>query len=74
MLGEPCLDFEAYGTPKRTAEKTPSISAVKRCSRGRARQLAFEASAGDYILAHLDCGEVFDSCNLMNLVGLYHGN
>lgn len=42
------------------------------CSRGKGRQLAFEASKGDYVLSHMDCDDVFDAEGLLALLDLYH--
>jgi len=50
-----------------------SIVLIERaCSRGKGRQLAFEASKGDYILSHMDCDDVFDASGLDTLLDLYH--
>jgi len=47
---------------------------VQRCSRGAGRQLAFEASTGDYVLSHMDCDDVFDPKGLDALIDLYHSS
>jgi glycosyltransferase involved in cell wall biosynthesis len=44
----------------------------QKCSRGKGRQLAFEASRGDYVLGHMDCDDVFDAEGLDYLLGIYH--
>jgi len=44
----------------------------KRCSRGRGRQLAFEASSGTYVVAHMDCDDVFSAKGVDALVAAYH--
>lgn len=45
---------------------------VRRCSRGTGRELALEASSGDYILSHMDCDDIFDAKGLDSLIDLYH--
>lgn len=42
------------------------------CSRGKGRELAFEASKGDYVLSHMDCDDVFDAKGLDALIDTYH--
>ena len=42
-----------------------------RCNRGRGRQIAFENSHGEYILAHLDLDDIFRPV-LKQAVDLYH--
>ena len=50
-----------------------SITLIERkCSRGEGRQLAFEASKGNYVLSHMDCDDVFDAGGLDSLIDLYH--
>jgi glycosyltransferase involved in cell wall biosynthesis len=44
------------------------------CSRGRGRQLAFEASSGDYVLGHMDCDDVFDAEGIDSLLNAYHSS
>jgi glycosyltransferase involved in cell wall biosynthesis len=44
----------------------------KKCTRGRGRQIALEASSGKYILAHLDCDDVFSPPGIRNLLDVYH--
>jgi glycosyltransferase involved in cell wall biosynthesis len=42
------------------------------CSRGEGRQLAFEASSGDYVLGHMDCDDVFRAAGIDTLIAKYH--
>ncbi|MGD0318407.1 MAG: glycosyltransferase [Nitrososphaerales archaeon] len=44
----------------------------RKCSRGRGRQIALEGSRGKYILAHLDCDDVFSALGIRDLLTLYH--
>lgn len=44
----------------------------RKCSRGLGRQLAFENSQGDYILACMDCDDEFIAENLLRLINMYH--
>ncbi len=44
----------------------------RRCTRGRGRQIALEASRGKYILAHLDCDDVFSAPGIVDLLARYH--
>jgi len=44
----------------------------RKCTRGRGRQIALEASGGRYILAHLDCDDVFFAPGIRELLSLYH--
>ena len=44
---------------------------VKRCSRGKGRQIAFENSKGDYIIANIDLDDVFVP-KLQALIRSYH--
>ena len=44
----------------------------ERCSRGKGRELGFQASTGDYILSHMDCDDTFDAEGLDALIELYH--
>lgn len=44
----------------------------KRCTRGRGRQIALECSRGKYILAHLDCDDVFSPEGMEYLLNVYH--
>ena len=46
----------------------------KKCSRGEGRQLAFEASSGAYILAHMDCDDLFSAKGVYALISSYHTN
>jgi glycosyltransferase involved in cell wall biosynthesis len=46
----------------------------RRCSRGEGRQLAFEASSGDYVLSHMDCDDVFDASGIDSLIAKYHSD
>jgi len=43
-----------------------------RCTRGMGRQIALEASSGKYILAHMDCDDVFSPLGVRSLLALYH--
>ena len=50
-----------------------SIKLIERkCSRGEGRQLAFEASSGDYVLSHMDCDDVFNAPSIDSLISEYH--
>jgi len=44
----------------------------QRCSRGAGREFALEATKGEYVLAHMDCDDVFDAKGLDSLLDLYH--
>ena len=44
----------------------------RRCTRGKGRQIAVEASSGRYVIAHLDCDDVFSASGLRSLLALYH--
>jgi glycosyltransferase involved in cell wall biosynthesis len=44
----------------------------RKCSRGEGRELAFRSSTGDYVLAHMDCDDVFDATGLNLLIERYH--
>lgn len=44
---------------------------VKKCTRGRGRQVAFEESAGDYIIAGVDTDDILDS-TFPDLIKKYH--
>lgn len=44
----------------------------RRCTRGRGRQIALEASRGKYILAHVDCDDVFSAPGIRDLLLRYH--
>jgi len=44
----------------------------RKCTRGRGRQIALEESHGKYILAHLDCDDVFSPSGIRCLLTLYH--
>ncbi len=44
----------------------------QRCSRGRGRQLAVERASGSYILAHMDCDDVFSAEGLEEWLRMYH--
>lgn len=44
---------------------------VNKCSRGKGRQLAFEASSGQYIIANMDLDEIYRP-RLRELLRLYH--
>jgi glycosyltransferase involved in cell wall biosynthesis len=46
---------------------------VRKCSRGRGRQLAFEGSSGKYIIANVDLDEVYRA-NLNDMLKFYHAN
>ena len=49
------------------------ITCIERnCTRGKGRQIALEASQGKYILAHLDCDDVFSPSGIGDLLALYH--
>lgn len=43
---------------------------IKKCSRGKGRQIAFEKSKGDYIIANMDLDDVF-APKLKNLLDFY---
>jgi len=59
----------------RRFEQDGQITLVaQRCSRGAGRQLAFEATTGDYVLGHMDCDDVFDAKGLDSLIELYHSS
>jgi glycosyltransferase involved in cell wall biosynthesis len=52
---------------------TGRIKLIERaCSRGKGRQLGFEASGGNYVLGHTDCDDVFDAEGLDSLIARYH--
>ena len=44
----------------------------KRCSRGEGRQLALEASSGPYIVAHMDCDDLFSAKGIDAFIAAYH--
>jgi len=44
---------------------------VSKCSRGRGRQIAFENSKGDYIIANMDLDDIF-APRLLALINFYH--
>jgi glycosyltransferase involved in cell wall biosynthesis len=46
----------------------------KKCNRGDGRELAFQASKGDYILSHMDCDDVFNAEGLNSLIARYHSS
>lgn len=46
----------------------------RNCSRGKGRQLGFEASSGDYVLGHMDCDDVFDAGGIDSLLATYHSS
>ncbi|UCB60264.1 MAG: glycosyltransferase family 2 protein [Candidatus Bathyarchaeota archaeon] len=55
-----------------TLAKAGAIKLVtERCSRGEGRQIAFENSSGDYIVAHMDMDDTFKP-SLISLLELYH--
>ncbi len=43
-----------------------------KCSRGRGRQIAFEASLGQYILSTLDCDDEFYEDGIRGMLKVYH--
>ena len=44
---------------------------VQKCTRGKGRQIAFENSSGDYIIANLDTDELY-APKLIELLSIYH--
>jgi glycosyltransferase involved in cell wall biosynthesis len=44
----------------------------RRCTRGRGRQVALQESSGRYVLAHMDCDDVFSPTGIRGLLDLYH--
>ena len=44
----------------------------KKCSRGVGRQLAFTHSKGKYIIAQVDCDDVFSNEGILGLLSKYH--
>jgi glycosyltransferase involved in cell wall biosynthesis len=44
---------------------------IKKCSRGKGREIAFENSSGEYIIANLDSDEIY-SPHLNGLIDFYH--
>ena len=44
----------------------------KRCSRGVGRQLAFAESSGTYVVAQVDCDDVFSKEGILGLLSRYH--
>lgn len=44
---------------------------VKKCSRGKGRQIAFENSTGRYIVANMDLDDIFEP-KLLGLLNFYH--
>jgi glycosyltransferase involved in cell wall biosynthesis len=46
----------------------------KKCVRGEGRQYAFEASSGKYILAHMDCDDIFSARGVDALIAAYHAS
>jgi glycosyltransferase involved in cell wall biosynthesis len=46
---------------------------VRKCSRGRGRQLAFEGSSGKYIIANVDLDEIYRA-SLNDMLKFYHTN
>jgi glycosyltransferase involved in cell wall biosynthesis len=57
------------------AISAPNLKLLReRSSRGRARQIGFEGSSGDYVLAHLDCDDTFDPKGIMTVLRRYHSD
>ena len=44
----------------------------RRCSRGMGRQIALTNSQGSYVLAHIDCDDIFSSEGIDYLLQIYH--
>ena len=44
----------------------------KKCSRGVGRQLAFTRSNGEYIIAQVDCDDIFSREGILSLLSKYH--
>jgi len=44
---------------------------VRKCSRGKGRQIAFERSSGEYIIANMDLDEIYRA-SLMDMLKFYH--
>jgi glycosyltransferase involved in cell wall biosynthesis len=61
----------SLNTLRNYAEAGKIILKVKKCSRGQGRQLAFENSSGEYIIANLDMDDIFKP-NLIKLLMKYH--
>lgn len=58
----------------RSLDKQGRIHLIEqKCSRGRGRQLAFEASVGSYVLDQIDLDDVYKPC-FKELVAYYHKN
>ncbi len=55
-------DFEARGV----------VTVRARCTRGRARELAFENSKGEFIISHLDCDDIFFEEGVRNFISTFH--
>jgi len=50
-----------------------SIKLIRtKCSRGKGRQIAFEASKGTYVLGHMDCDDIFNASGIDYLISKYH--
>jgi glycosyltransferase involved in cell wall biosynthesis len=58
-------DYERRGLVQRVEKK---------CTRGMGRQIALEKSVGEYVLAHLDCDDIFSPEGIQDLLSLYHAN
>jgi glycosyltransferase involved in cell wall biosynthesis len=50
-----------------------AITVIERkCNRGAGREVAFQASKGEYILSHMDCDDVFNASGIDSLITSYH--
>jgi len=53
--------------------RSPSLRVFRqRASRGKARQSAFERSTGAYVLANMDCDDLFDAGGVSSILKAYH--
>jgi glycosyltransferase involved in cell wall biosynthesis len=52
-----------------------TISVIERkCNRGEGRELALQASKGEYVLSHLDCDDFFNADAIDSLITRYHSD
>ena len=70
------VDNESSDDSSKILEQCQKAGLIKyvsqKCTRGLGRQVAFENSKGDYILACMDCDDEFIPENVNRLIDLYH--
>jgi len=71
-------DNESEDGSQQVLQEFGSKGAIKvierRCNRGAGRQLAFQASKGEYVLSHMDCDDVFLANGIDTLITRYHSD